>query len=794
MNYEDIIKQMTLDDKVALCSGVDFWRTKAYERYGIPSIMVCDGPHGLRKQEQEGDPMGINDSKASTCFPAACATGSSWDIDLVREIGEAIAMEALQEDIAVVLGPGINIKRNPLCGRNFEYFSEDPYLTGELAVAFIQGVEGQGVGTSLKHFAANSQENKRISSDSIVDERTLREIYLSAFEAAIRKGKPATVMGAYNKINGTHCSDNKYLLKDILRDQWGFSGVVITDWGAMSNRIAAFEAGTDLEMPGGTNFFDNEVIEAVKSGRLSEERIDESVDRLLTLIFKTASIKGNGYSPDSHHLLARRAASNSAVLLKNQDNLLPLNKTKKIAVIGSFAKKIRYQGSGSSHINPTHLTNVIEALDAQQLNYCFYKGCNEDGTTNQVLLKEAVDGAKASEIAVVFAGLTESYESEGFDRESLSMPDGHIEMIEAVARANPNTVVVLMGGSVFTMPWFKEVKAVLHMYLPGQAGGEAIVDLLYGDVNPSGKLAETYPISYFDVASSGFYEEGGKQAQYREGIYVGYRYYDKAGMEVSFPFGYGLSYTDFQYSDMRIYRNEEVIEVTVSIKNTGRMAGAEVVQLYISDLQEGVHKPQKELKGFNKVFLQVGEEKRITFYLDKGAFAYYDITSRDWQIQRGNYNIMIAATSRDIRLSEIITLEGTTTPSVEDHLTGTWYHHLQGKPQLKDFEALLGTCVDKPPLPKKGSYTLEHSISDMQESFLMRLIYKIMERTIGKRYGGVDYNNPTFKMIMISVIDVPMKNLCILSSGKMKRNVAEGLVYMANGKFIKGIKGFVFRT
>jgi beta-glucosidase len=795
MKHKQIIKKMTLVDKVALCSGANFWRTKLMEKYDIPSIMLCDGPHGLRKQEVDGDIFNINESKQATCFPAACATGSSWDRDLVKEIGRAIAKEALQEEISVLLGPGINIKRNPLCGRNFEYFSEDPYVTGELATAFIQGVEELGVGTSLKHFAANSQENNRYSSNSIIDERTLREIYLYGFEKAVKNGKPSTVMCAYNKLNGTYCSDNNYLLRKILRDDWGYEGVIITDWGAMNNRIKAFEAGTDLEMPGGSSYFDNEIIKAVKCGKLSEKLVDETVERLLALIFRSYYNRNRKYSynKQEHHLLARKAATNSAILLKNDEKILPLHKSQKIALIGNFAKTIRYQGSGSSHINPTKLTNVYEVFQGEGIDYTYYEGYKENGETDDILLREAMEGAMQCDKVIVFAGLTKQLESEGFDRETLSMPNGHNRLIQEVSKTNSNIVVVLMGGAVITMPWLEEVKAVLHMYLPGQAGGEAIVDLLYGAVNPSGKLSETYPLSYIDVPSAGFYEKGGKQAQYREGIYVGYRYYDRAGINVSFPFGFGLSYTTFEYSDIKIDMDKEEIKVSILLKNIGEVAGAEVVQLYISDLQKGVHRPEKELKGFSKIYLEAGEYKRITFYLEKRSFAFYDVESKDWQIQKGDYDILIAASSRDIRLRKRITLEGTITPAEQVHLKGTWYEHLCGKPEKEEFDKLLGWKINEQKSITRKNYTTEHSIMDMQGSYFFRIIYLLIRKYIKKKSGIIDNSDPTLKMILSSSTEVPIKNLSMLSGGKLQRNIAEGLIQIANGRYIEGIKNLLKR-
>lgn len=790
MKHKRLIDQLSLADKVSLCSGLDFWRTKAFTEYNIPSIMVSDGPHGLRKQSEESDHLGINNSTPATCFPASCALGSSWDRELVKQVAGAIAREAVQEDVAVVLGPGINIKRNPLCGRNFEYYSEDPYLSGELATGFIQGAESQGVGTSLKHFAANSQETKRFTSDSVLDERTLREIYLAAFETAVKQGKPATVMCAYNKINGTYCSDNKYLLREVLREEWGYNGVVVTDWGAMNDRTAAFEAGTDLEMPGGASYFDQEVIAAVKGGHLSEQRIDEAVDRILTLIFRAEGNRNREITTDVevHHELARRTAAESAVLLKNQDNILPLGKSKRIAIIGSMAKKIRYQGSGSSHINPTKITTVIDGLDLYNADYTFSPGCNEDGSSDDTLLNNAVQEAENCDVAIVFAGLPDHYESEGFDRATLSMPDGHNRLIQAVARANPNTVVVLMAGSAITMPWLSEVKAVLHMHLPGQAGGLAAADLLFGAANPSGKLAETYPLSYGDVPSSGFYEEGGRQAQYREGVFVGYRYYDSAGVEVCFPFGHGLSYTSFHYAQMEVATNKDHVAVSVLVSNTGSLPGGEVVQLYVSDMQRGVPRPQKELKGFHKVFIDPGESKRVTFTLDNRAFAYYCTRHKSWQMQQGSYNILVGASSRDIRLQQRIELDGDTQPVCDQHLQGTWYEHLQGKPGKEDMEALLGQKISGPKHIKHRQYSIDNSIMDMQGSLVMRIMFKIMERQIGKSNGGVDYNNPAFKMSIISATEVPLKNLCIVSGGMMKKNVAQGLVHMANGRFFAGLK------
>lgn len=831
MKHLNLISQMSLEDKIMLCEGADFWHTKAFEKYKIPPIMMCDGPHGLRKQETAGDQLGINISKPATCFPAACATGSSWDRELLKRIGNAIAEEAIEEEISIVLGPGINIKRNPLCGRNFEYFSEDPYVSGELGASFIQGIEEKGIATSLKHFAANSQESKRFTSDSIVDERTLREIYLAGFEIAVKKGKPQTIMCAYNKLNQIYCSSNKYLLSDILRDEWGFEGVVVTDWGAMYDKTEGFKATCDLEMPGGHYYFKDEVMKAVREGRLSEVSIDQSVDRILTLVFKAAERKkdqsvfnagvNTGFNREEHHLLARKAAVSSAVLLKNEDGILPLKKQQKIAVIGPFAKKIRFQGSGSSYINPIKLVNPSDAFNDNNVSYSYYEGCGQDGSFDGKLADKAARGAAEADVAVVFAGLTDRFESEGFDRETMDMPEGHKELIEEIAKANSQTVVVLMAGSPITMPWIDSVKAVLHMHLPGEAGGEAAFDLLFGHENPSGKLSESYPIRYEDVPSSGFYEKGREVAEYREGIYVGYRYYDKAKKEVLFPFGFGLSYTSFQYAELEVQGGLEVqgiqgiqgiqgnieghkdqgekkenkgITVTARITNTGKCSGAEVVQLYVSTLQSSVHHPEKELKGFGKVYLEAGESKKVSFSLDRRSFAFYNVEKKCWSAPAGEYNIALASSSRDIKLEQTVVLEGDKeSTSFSNTARGTWYENLSGKPERKDLEAMIGRSIEDYKVPKRKNYTIDHSIVEMKDSFIMRQMYKFVERVNGKTYGEIDYANPTFRMAMICATEVPIKNLCMMSGGMLKKNVAHGLVHMANGRFLKGIKAFCFK-
>ena len=531
MDIEKIVSQMSLEDKIAFCEGANFWETKAYEKYGIPAMFVCDGPNGLRKQDLSGgtDMLGVNNSNPATCFPAAVTMASSWDPDILHAVGTAIGEEARAQGVGVVLGPGCNLKRNPLCGRNFEYYSEDPYLSGKLAAGFIRGVEGQGVGTSLKHFAANSQELSRFTSDSVLDERTLRELYLTGFEIAVKEGKPATVMCSYNKLNGIHASDHKELLTDILRTQWGFDGMVVTDWGAMNDRIKGFRAGCDLNMPGGSGFLEKECALAVKNGTPSETDIDNSVHRILKQVSRAVKILKIPVSCDydAHRAVAREAAEAGVVLLKNEDAILPLDGDTKIAVIGAMAKSMRYQGAGSSHVNPRKLDRPIDFLPGA----IYAPGCDDQGDTTDVLIAEAVNAAKQAEVVVFFAGLPGRYESEGFDRDNMKMPESHVRLIKAVAQANANTVVVLLCGSAVECPWADKVKAVLYMGLPSEAGGEAIANLLYGKVNPSGKLAESWPYTYEDVPSAAVYGKM-KDALYVEGIYAGYRYYDKSGVAV----------------------------------------------------------------------------------------------------------------------------------------------------------------------------------------------------------------------------------------------------------------------
>ncbi|QOS79408.1 glycoside hydrolase family 3 C-terminal domain-containing protein [Paenibacillus sp. JNUCC31] len=670
-DLDNLISEMTLEEKAGLCSGQDFWTTKAIERLGIPSIWLADGPHGLRKQSGEVDHLGVNGSVPATCFPSAVGLASSWNRDLIHRVGEALGLESQAEGVSILLGPGANIKRSPLCGRNFEYFSEDPYLTGEMAAAHISGVQSQGVGTSLKHFAVNNQEHRRMTTDAVVDERTLREIYLTGFEMAVKKAQPWTVMSAYNQLNGTYCSENEALLSKILNEEWGHEGLVVSDWGAVNDAVNSLAAGMHLEMPTSNGYGQKSIVDAVLNGKLSQETLDHTVKQLLTVIFKASDNKKLNVVIDqeAHHTLARETARETMVLLKNEKQLLPLSKQSRIAVIGAMAEQIRYQGGGSSHINPTKMDSPLKEIvksagDGAKILYAKgYDQCSDDN--DEMLLNEAVEIAEQSDSAVLFLGLPDTYESEGYDRTHLNLPENQIELIERVASVQSNIVVVLSNGSPVVMPWIRHVKSVLEAYLGGQAAGGAIADLLFGDANPSGKLAETFPMTLKQNPSHPYFPGEGDRVEYREGIFVGYRYYDAKDIEPLFPFGYGLSYTNFEYSDLnidkRILTDQESVQVSLKVKNTGKRHGKEIIQLYVKANAFKVIRPEKELKGFVKVALEPDEEQIISFTLDKRSFAYYDMDLKDWNADSGEYEIGIGSSSRNVPLTANLFIESTTT-------------------------------------------------------------------------------------------------------------------------------------
>lgn len=671
-----IIREMTLEEKAGMCSGKDFWHLKGVERLGIPEVMVSDGPHGLRKQAEEADHLGLNESIKAVCFPTACATACSFDRDLLEEMGERIGDECQAEDLSVILGPAVNIKRSPLCGRNFEYFSEDPYLASQMAAAHIKGVQSKNVGTSIKHFAANNQEHRRMSCSSEIDERTLREIYLAAFETAIKEAKPDTVMCSYNRINGEFASENHWLLTEVLRDQWGFEGYVMSDWGAVNDRVKGLKAGLELEMPGSGGNTDKEIVEAVKSGELEEAVLDRAVERILNIVFKFTDNRQEGkFDLEEDHKLAAKIAGESMVLLKNE-GVLPLPaQGKKIAFIGKFAETPRFQGGGSSHINSFKITSALEAVkEVAEVTYAQGYDVKED-VIDQAMLDQAVETAKEADVAVIFAGLPDAFESEGYDRTHMRMPDCQNTLISEIAKVQENVVVVLHNGSPVEMPWADQVKGILEAYLCGQAVGQAEVDILFGKVNPSGKLAETIPYKLSDNPSYLNFPGDGQKVEYKEGVFVGYRYYDTKETPVRYPFGYGLSYTTFEYSDLQLssdkIKDTDKLKVTLKVKNTGNRAGKEIVQLYVADKTGAASRPVKELKNFVKVELQPQEEKTVEMELDKRSFAWYNTDIHDWYAASGEYEILAAASSRDIRLKKTVYVESTTELPMHIHMNTT---------------------------------------------------------------------------------------------------------------------------
>lgn len=688
---KELVGKMTLEEKAGLCSGSDFWHTKAVERLGIPEVMVSDGPHGLRKQDQEADHLGINESIKAVCFPAGCGAATSFNRELIGKMGETLGNECQAENVSVILGPAVNIKRSPLCGRNFEYYSEDPYLASEIATAHINGVQSRNVGTSIKHFLANNQETRRMSVDALIDERALHEIYLGAFEGAVRNAKPWTVMSSYNKVNGTYVGENKELLTDILRDEWGFDGFVVSDWGAVNDRIASLSAGLDLEMPASGGARDKQIVEAVQKGILPEQVLDTTCERILDIVYRFVENRDENavFDLDADHETARKIAHETIVLLKNEDDILPLKKGAKVAFIGKYAKKPRFQGGGSSHINCQKVTSALDAVEhAGIAGVTFAQGFDDKADAiDEALEAEAVKAAAEAEVAVVFAGLPDAFESEGFDREHMRMPECQNHLIDRVLKVQPNTIVVLHNGSAIEMPWVNEVKGIVEAYLGGEAVGGAVVDILYGDVNPSAKLAETFPYQLEDNPSylSGF--GSGDTVNYTEGIFVGYRYYDKKNMPVMFPFGFGLSYTTFEYSNLKLDKRElsdqETLTVHVDVTNTGKVAGKEIVELYVADKESTVIRPIKELKGFDKVLLSPGETKTVTFTLDSRAFAYYEPKMKDWNVESGAFEIMIGKSSEEIVLSETVVVNGTKRMPVI-YTANTTFGDLPTSPQAQE--------------------------------------------------------------------------------------------------------------
>jgi len=684
----DLINELTLEEKASLCSGLNNWQTKSIERLGIPSIYMTDGPHGLRKDRGDG----FGNSYPSTCFPTASALGATWNIELMKEVGEAIGKECQANDVQIILGPGTNMKRSPLGGRNFEYFAEDPVLSGEISAAMIQGIQNQGIGTSLKHYTANNQELERMTGDSVVDERTLREIYLPAFEIAIKKAQPWTIMCAYNRINGIFGSEHRYLLHDVLKKEFGFEGFVVSDWGASDNRVAGVHAGMHLEMPGNGGLNDKKIVAAVQNGELAESRLDEVVSDLLHIIFNVYENRqpGRTYNAKAHRHLAKKVAGEGIVLLKNEDHILPIDtdKIKRIAVIGQFAKKPRFQGSGSSQVNPTEIDTALDYLQkivGTDVEITYTDGYPTTDEINETIMNQAQRNAAQADVAIVFAGLPDSYESEGFDRKHIDLPANHNTLIDVVSQVQKNLVVVLTNGSAVAMPWIDKAKGIVEGLLAGQAGGSAIADVLMGNINPSGKLTETYPKQLEDTPTYLSFPGESLKAIYGEGIFTGYRYFEKKKIEPLFPFGFGLSYTNFEYLNLLVNKTEikdnEPLEVRVTVKNSGNRFGKETVQVYVRDIESRLIRPLKELKGFQKIGLQPQEVQTLTFTLNRRDFAFFDPLLNDWVVESGEFEILVGTSSVHILLSETIKVEATETPVPKLHrlsLVKEFKHHPRG--------------------------------------------------------------------------------------------------------------------
>lgn len=789
----EVLKQLTLEEKARLVTGKDFWHVTGVPRLGIEDIMITDGPHGLRKQAGDSDHVGLNDSVPATCFPTAVAMASSWDLELLGKVGEALAEECLKEEVSVLLGPGINIKRSQLCGRNFEYFSEDPFVAGEMSSALIAGIQSKGVGTSIKHFAVNNQEGNRMTIDANVDERTLREIYLAGFEKAIKRTQPWTVMCSYNQVNHTFASENKYLLTDILRDEWGFEGLTVTDWGASNDRIKGIKAGLDLEMPGPNESNVQKIMKSVEDQSLSIEDLDARVLAVLELLLrsKEAAKPNFTYDADSHHVLAREVSEESAVLLKNEGSILPLDINDEILVVGDFWNQPRYQGSGSSLINPMHLVAPKDGHPAPE-KVTFAQGYDiHTSEVKEALLTEAVEKAKSAKKVVILAGLTDLYESEGFDRKDMAMPKAHDLLIEKISEVNDNVIVVLSNGSPVEMPWIDSVKAVLEMYLFGEAGGEAVWNLIYGKVNPSGKLAETFPIAYQDTLISELFPMGPKAVNYREGLYVGYRYYDTVKKDVLFPFGFGLSYTTFAYKDLKVEQVEDKYQVTFKVKNTGNRFGKEIAQVYVKDVASTFYRPNKELKGYQKVALEAGEEKLVTVVLDQRAFACYNPDLKQWVVEKGAFVIEVGASINAVHMTETIQVDGYEYSNEEIQVIQERekaYRSITAETRFSHeaFETLYGSKIVPIPVGVIGSFSSISTVEELRVTKIGEILFSMITKQMESMFSASDEKSKAMFDAMLA--ELPLRSLGMMSGGKLNGEVIDLIVKHANGTEVPGLE------
>lgn len=781
MKHADVIAKLNLEQKCALLSGDTVFTTRTYQKAGVPAITLSDGPNGVRKQAGAADHLGLNPSVPATCFPTAATVACSWDPALGEQIGRAMGEEAAAQEVAVLLGPGLNTKRSPLCGRNFEYFSEDPYLSGKMAASYVRGIQSNGISACPKHFAVNSQELRRMASDSVVDERTLRELYLTGFEIVVKEAKPKTIMSSYNLINGTYANENRHLLMDILRGEWGFDGAVVTDWGGSNDHALGVQNGSTLEMPAPGGDAVRELMQAVQSGKITEADVDARLDELLTLVFDThAAVQSHSrtFDADTHHALARRAAAESIVLLKNENDLLPLAEGAKVAVIGDFAQTPRYQGAGSSAVNSIKVDTFLDCLKESGLASAgFAPGFDRQGKPDAAKQAEAVALAQKAEVVLLCLGLDEIKESEGLDRGDMRLADNQIELLKAVQQANPNTVVVLSAGASLETPWLKHCRTLVYGALGGQAGAGAMLDVLTGKVNPSGKLAETWVNAYADTPAKDNFAGPGRMVQYCEGLYVGYRYYQTAGVPVAFPFGYGLSYTSFAYSNLQAASNG----VTLTVTNTGKRAGAEIVQLYVAKPRAEVFRPAQELKGFAKVQLQPGESKTVTIPLDDKAFRYWNTKTDSWEVEGGSYELRVGASSTDIRLTAVVEVAGTGAPNpyAGKHLP----HYTSGKVQSvpdDEWATLLGRPV------QQGKVKIDHNMTlgelNHSRSPLGWLIWLVLTALLNASYkrGKPDLN-------VLFQYNMPLRALAKMTSGAISMGMVDGIVMELQGFWIIGL-------
>lgn len=787
MKHQEIIDRMTLEEKAAFLSGKNEWQSRNILHAGIPSITFSDGPHGVRRQAGAGDHLGLNPSLPATCFPTAATVANSWNEELGRQIGEALGEEARAQDVQVLLGPGLNIKRSPLCGRNFEYFSEDPYLSGKMAAAYIRGIQSNGIYACPKHFAVNSQELRRMAMNAVVDERTLREIYLTGFEIAVKEGGARAIMSSYNQVNGAYSNENPHLLKEILRKEWGFDGIVVTDWGGSNNAVKGVEAGSNLEMPTPGLDSARQIVKAVNDGKLKEQILNQCVDELLDAVLTLNDKKqlGNSdFSHEEHHRLAKKAAVESTVLLKNEDKILPLKSGCRVAVIGDFAIEPRYQGTGSSMVNPTSVDTIESCISEYDLQITgISSGYRRSRERDEVLKKEALNIVSGADVVLYCFGLDERSESEGLDRNHMRIPQNQIELLEALVQVNPNIVGIMSAGASVEMPWHTCCKAILHGYLSGQAGAGAMLDIITGRENPSGRLSETYPIRYEDTPAFRYYPSKERSSEYRESIYVGYRYYDTSRVRVQYPFGFGLSYTEFTYSDLTV--DEQGIKVTIT--NSGQRDGSEVVQMYVGLPNAIVFRPAKELKGFAKVHLRAGESREVCIPFDDKTFRYWNVATNRWEVEQGTYKIMIGASVNDIRLEKKLEVKGTTSEYPYNPAVMPYYYTgiIQ---QISDgeFESLLGHSI--PDGKWSGLLTVNDAICQMYyaQSRFARFIYRVLTK---RKKKSEEKGIPDLNILFI--YNMPFRAIAKMTAGKVSMEMAEGMVEAVNGHFCKGMKRIV---